>query len=99
MFLGSKVQRVRRANFVQQGEGNLREMTAEFRNCEAILCAFRNFITDRTSQSAGAGIKASNFNSCNAATVRTQEVPLVQPPCYSIALSRKRSRFAQYKVC
>jgi hypothetical protein len=85
---------VLRANFVQQGAGNLWEMTAEFRNCENMLCAFRNFITDRTSQSAGAGI----FNSCNAATVRTQEVPLVHAPCYSIALSRMRSRFAQYKV-
>jgi hypothetical protein len=76
-----------------------REMTAEFRNREAMLCAFRNFITDRTSQSAGAGIRASVFNSCNAATVRTQEVPLVHAPCYSIALSRMRSRFAQYNVC
>jgi hypothetical protein len=84
---------------VQQGAGNLREMTAEFRNCEAMLCAFRNFITNRTSQSAGAEIRASIFNSCNAATVRTQEVPVVHAPCYSISLSRMRSRFAQYKVC
>jgi hypothetical protein len=53
-----------------------REMTTEFRKCEAMLCAFRNLITDRTSQSAGAGIRASIFNSCNTATVRTQEVPL-----------------------
>jgi hypothetical protein len=92
-------QQVLRANFVQQGAGNLREMTAEFRNCEAMLCAFKNFITDHTSQSAGAGIRASNFNSCNAATVRMQEVPLVHAPCYIIALSRMRSRFAQYKFC
>jgi hypothetical protein len=74
-------------------------MTAEFRNCEAMLFAFRNFITDRTSQSAGTGIRTSIFNSCNAATARTQEVPLVHAPCYSIALSRMRSRLAQYKVC
>jgi hypothetical protein len=74
-------------------------MTTEFRTCEATLCAFRNFITDRTSQSEGAGIRASSFNSCDAATVRTQEVPLVHAPCYSIALSRMRSCFAQYKVC
>jgi hypothetical protein len=73
-------------------------MSAEFRNCEAMLCAFRNFITDRTSQSAGAGIRASIFNSWNAATVKTQEVPLVHAPCYSIALWRMRSRFARYKV-
>jgi hypothetical protein len=54
--------------------------------------------TDRTSQSAGAGIRASIFNTCNDATVRTLEVPLVHAPCYNIALSRMRSRFAQYKV-
>jgi hypothetical protein len=74
-------------------------MPAEFRNCKAMLCAFRNFITDRASQLAGAGIRASIFNSCNAATVRTQEVPLLHAPCYILALSRMRSRFAQYKVC
>jgi hypothetical protein len=61
--------------------------------------AFKNFITDRTSQSAGAGIRASIFNSCNDAKVRPQEVPIVHAPCYIIALSRMRSRFAQYKVC
>jgi hypothetical protein len=77
----------------------MREMTAEFRNCETMLCAFRNFITDRTSQLAGAGIRASIFNSCNAATVRMQEVPLVHAQCYSIARSCMHSRFAQYKVC
>jgi hypothetical protein len=46
-----------------------------------------------------AGIRAFTFNSCNDATVRTQEVPLVYAPCYIIALLRMRSRFAQYKVC
>jgi hypothetical protein len=61
--------------------------------------AFKNFITDRTSKSAGAGIGASIFNSCNDATVRKQEVPLVHALCYIIALSRMRSHFAQYKVC
>jgi hypothetical protein len=61
--------------------------------------AFKNFITDRTSQLAGAGIRASIFNICNDATVRTQEVPLVHAPCYIIALSRMRSSFVQYKVC
>jgi hypothetical protein len=64
-----------------------------------MLCAFRNFITDHTSLSVGAGIRASIFNSCNAATVRTQDIPLVHAPYYSIALSRMCSRFAQYKVC
>ena len=42
----------------------------------AMLCAFKNFITDHTSQSLGAGIRAFIFNQCNDATVRTQEVPL-----------------------
>ena len=44
----------------------------------------QNLITDRTPQSAGAGIRASNFNRCNDATVRTREVPLV---CVSHATS------------
>jgi hypothetical protein len=52
-----------------------------------------------TKHPAGAGIRASIFNSCNDATVRMQEVPLEHAPCYIIALSRMRSRFAQYKVC
>jgi hypothetical protein len=39
------------------------------------------------------------LNSCNDATVRTQEVPLVHAPCYIIALSCMCSRFSQYKVC
>ena len=43
----------------------------------AMLCAFKKFITNRTSQSAGAGIRASIFNCCNNATVRTLEVPLM----------------------
>ena len=34
-------------------------------------------ITNRTSQSAGVRIRASIFNRCNGATVRTREVPLV----------------------
>jgi hypothetical protein len=64
-----------------------------------MVCAFKNFITDRTSQSAGAGIRASIFNSFTDATVSTREIPLVHAPCYVIALSRTCSRFAQYKVC
>ena len=42
---------------------------------DAVLCAFKNFITDRTSQSAGAGIRASIFNRNNDAIVRAREVP------------------------
>jgi hypothetical protein len=38
-------------------------MTAEFRNCEAMLCAFRNFITDRTSQSVGAVEDGGSYSS------------------------------------
>ena len=41
----------------------------------AMLCAFKNVITDHTSQSAGAGIRASNLIRCNDASVRTREVP------------------------
>jgi hypothetical protein len=63
------------------------------------LQCIKNFITDRTSQSAGAGIRASILNSWNGATVRSQEVSLVHAPCYIVAISRMRSRFAQYKVC
>jgi hypothetical protein len=74
-------------------------MTAEFRNCEAMLCAFRNFITDRSSQSAGAGIRASIFISCNAATVRTQEVPLMHAPCYSIARPTSRKPYNARSDC
>ena len=33
---------------------------------DATLCAFKNFITDRSSQSAGVGIRNSNFNRCAA---------------------------------
>ena len=53
----------------------------------AMLCAFKNFTTDRTSQSAGAGIRACVFNRCNDATVRTREVPLVHASCDVITLS------------
>ena len=47
------------------------------------------------SQSVGAGIRASIFNRCNDATVRTREVPLVHATCNVIALSRTCSRFAK----
>ena len=39
--------------------------------------AFKNFIIDRTSQSTGAGIRASIYNHRNDAILRTWEVPLV----------------------
>ena len=48
-----------------------------------------------TSQSAGARIRASNFNRCNNATVGTREVLLVHALCDVITLSRTRSRFTQ----
>ena len=35
-----------------------------------MLCAFKHFITDLTSQLAGAGIRVSIFKRCNDATVR-----------------------------
>ena len=56
-----------------------------------MLCAFKNFIKDRTSRSESAGERASIFNRCNDATVRTQEVPLVYVSCDIIALSRTRN--------
>ena len=52
----------------------------------------------RTSQSAGAGIRASIFNRCNDATVRTGEVPLVHATYDGITLSRTRKRFTQEMV-
>ena len=52
-----------------------------------MLCAFKTFITDRTSQSAGAGMRTSIFNRCNDATVRTREVPLVHASYDVITLS------------
>ena len=53
----------------------------------ATLCACKNFIADRASQSAGAGIRASIFNRCSNATVRTREVTLVHASCDVITLS------------
>ena len=63
--------------------------------CNVSLCAFKNFVRHRTSQSAGAGIWDSIFNRCNDATVRTQKVPLVHASCDVITLSRTWSRFKQ----
>ena len=61
----------------------------------AILCAFKNLITDRTSQLTGAGIWATIFNRCNNATVRTPKVPLLYASCDVTTLSRTGSRFTQ----
>ena len=55
----------------------------------------KNFTIDHTSESAGAGLRASNFNRCNDATVRTWEVSLVHASCDVITLSRTRCRFTQ----
>ena len=54
-----------------------------------MLCVFENFITDRTLQSAEAGIRASIFNRCNDVTMRTREVLLVLASCDVIILSRR----------
>ena len=48
---------------------------------QLLFSVHSNFITDRTSQSAVAGIRASIFNHYNDATVRTREVPLVHASC------------------
>ena len=55
----------------------------------AMVCELKNFITNRTSQSAGAGIRASNFNRCSDATVRTREVPLVHASFDFITISQR----------
>jgi hypothetical protein len=73
-------------------------LTAEFRNCEAMLCAFRNFITDRTSQSAGAGIRASIFNSCTGRSISTNKqykiliITTIPIPSPNRKNGRKRSK-------
>ena len=56
---------------------------------------FKNFITDRTRQSAGTGIRSSIFIRYNDATLRTREVPLVNASWGVITLSCIRSRFTQ----
>ena len=53
------------------------------------LCAFKKIITDRTSQSSGAGIRVSIFNRCHDAIVRTREVPL-EHACANHATEGKR---------
>ena len=59
------------------------------------FCAFKNFITDRTSLLAGAERRASNLKSCNDATARTLKVPLVHASYDVITVSGTRSRFTQ----
>ena len=59
-----------------------------------MLCAFKNFITDRTSQSDGAGKRVSIFNRCNDATVRTLEVPLVHYHAHHYSITYKQSLHA-----
>ena len=63
-------------SFVQQGAGNDCWHSWRWISIGAMLCAFKNFITDRTSQSAGSGIRASNFNRCNDVTMRTWGSPV-----------------------
>ena len=50
-----------------------------------------------TSQTTGAGIRASIFNCCSNATVRTQEVPLVHASYDVITLSHTES--SKYYAC
>ena len=60
---------------------NVNADSMHFALCSDVSCyalCIQYFITNRTSQSAGAGIRACIFNCCNDATVRTWEVPLVQ---------------------
>ena len=65
-------QQVLRENFVQQGAGSDWWHSWRLISIGAMFYAFKNFIRDRTSQLLGAGIRASNFNHCNDATVKTR---------------------------
>ena len=67
--------------------------TRNSRNASPVwaLCS----VHSKTSQSAGAGIRVSIFNSSNDATVRTREVPLVHATCDVSTQSRTRSHFTQ----
>ena len=62
-----------------------------------VLC-IQKLITDCTSQSAGAEIRAFNFNRYSDGTVRIREILLVHASWDVISLSRSRSRFKQYMV-
>ena len=60
-----------------------------------MLWAFKNFIANRTSQSAGVGIRASNFNRCNDAIVRTREISLLHASCnFHYSITYKQSLHA-----
>ena len=72
---------------------DLVQMTKNFDHCDA-LC-IQSFTVNCTSQSAGAGIRASILNRFNDTTVRTREVPLVLALCDVITLSHTRGRFTQ----
>ena len=51
-------------------------------------------ITDGTSQSTGVGIRASIFNRCNNATLRTRKVPVLHSSCDVITLSHGCAKVA-----
>ncbi|KAJ4445346.1 hypothetical protein ANN_07151 [Periplaneta americana] len=61
---------------------DLAQLTINF-NRRYALC-IQNFITDRTSHPARAGIGTSIFNQCNEATENTRQVPLAHAPCQDI---------------
>ena len=65
----------------------------EFRSARRYALLIQKLITDHTSHSAGAGIRASIFNRFNDATVRTREVPPVHVSCDVTTPSRTSSRF------
>ena len=66
---------------------DLAQLTMNFDRRHA-LC-IQNFITDRTSQSAGAGIRASIFKGYNDATVRIREVQQVLYHVHAVASRNK----------
>ena len=65
----------------------------------SIGACIRNLITYRNSQSAGAGIWASNFNRCNDATVRTREVRLVHASSLLYRVNTVASSNKWFTIC
>ena len=63
---------------------NLAQLTMNFDR--RYVLAFKNFIADPTSQSAGAGIRTSIFDPYNDATARTREISLEHVSCGLVIL-------------
>ena len=75
--------------------GQHQDLNSELSEYESSVMNFYQHYALCTSQSAGAEIRASIFNRCNDAVVRTREILLVHAPCDIITLPLTRSRFTQ----